>query len=83
VWQQAWRRSWQREMHGIMVASSTSRQVASPRRGQAQDHDSKVCYGTCTNHGHLARKPSELLLGAIFCEEFFSVTLVCQVWYFS
>jgi hypothetical protein len=28
------------------------------------------------------RKPSELLLGAIFCEEFFSETLVCHVWYF-
>jgi hypothetical protein len=45
--------------------------------------DSKVCYGTCPNHGQLGTKPSEVLLGVIFCEDFFSETLVCQVWYFS
>jgi hypothetical protein len=31
----------------------------------------------------MGRKPSEPLLGVIFCEEFFSETLVCHVWYFS
>jgi hypothetical protein len=33
--------------------------------------NSKVCCETCTNHGQKGRKPSELLLGAIFCGEFF------------
>jgi hypothetical protein len=28
------------------------------------------CYGTCTNQGHLARKPREVLLGSNFFEEF-------------
>jgi hypothetical protein len=28
---------------------------------QKWDHGSIVCYGTCTNHGHLARSPRELL----------------------
>jgi hypothetical protein len=50
---------------------------------QKWDQDSKDCYGTCTNHGQLGRKPSEVLFGGIFCEEFFSETLVCHVWYFS
>jgi hypothetical protein len=40
---------------------------------------SKVFYETCTNHDHLGRKPSELVLGAIFCEEFLSEPLVCHV----
>jgi hypothetical protein len=31
----------------------------------------------------LGRKPSEFLLGGIFCEEFICETLVCHVWYFS
>jgi hypothetical protein len=31
---------------------------------------SKVCNGTWTNHGQFGRKPSEVPLGAIFCEEF-------------
>jgi hypothetical protein len=35
------------------------------------------------NHGHMGRKPGELLLGGIFCEEFFYETLVCLVLYFS
>jgi hypothetical protein len=31
----------------------------------------------------LGRKPSEVLLGGIFCKEFFHEMLVCHVWYFS
>jgi hypothetical protein len=45
--------------------------------------DSKVCYRTCTNLAQLGRKPSEVLLAGIFCEEFFYEILVCHVWYFS
>jgi hypothetical protein len=28
------------------------------------DHGSIVCYGTCTNHGHLARSSRELMPGS-------------------
>jgi hypothetical protein len=49
---------------------------------QKWDQDSKVCYGTWTNLAQLGRKPSGVLLGAIFCEEFFYETLECHVWYF-
>jgi hypothetical protein len=28
-------------------------------------------------------KQSEVLLGGIFCEDFFYETLICHVWYFS
>jgi hypothetical protein len=35
---------------------------------------------TIVNRG---RKPSEVLLDAIFCEEFFYEILVWHVWYFS
>jgi hypothetical protein len=28
------------------------------------DHGSIICYGTCTNHAHLATSPRELLLGS-------------------
>jgi hypothetical protein len=28
------------------------------------DHGSIVCYGTCTNHAHLATSPRELLPGS-------------------
>jgi hypothetical protein len=48
---------------------------------QKWGQDSKVCYITCTNQAQLGRKPSEVLLGGIFCEEFFYNTLVCHVWY--
>jgi hypothetical protein len=44
---------------------------------------SNFCYKTCTNQAQLGRKPSEVLLGGIFCEEFFYETLVLHVWYFS
>jgi hypothetical protein len=50
---------------------------------QKWGQDSKVCYITCTNQAQLVRKPSEILLGDIFCEEFFYNTLVYHVWYFS
>jgi hypothetical protein len=43
---------------------------------------SKVCYRACTNQAQLGRKPSEVLLGAIFSEEFFSEMLICHVLYF-
>jgi hypothetical protein len=46
---------------------------------QKWDQDSKVFYETCKNHGQLGKKPSELLLGAIFCEEFFSEILLYNV----
>jgi hypothetical protein len=49
---------------------------------QKWDQDSKVCYGTCTNLAQLGRKPSGVLLGAIFCEEFFYEIFECYVWYF-
>jgi hypothetical protein len=50
---------------------------------QKWDQDSKVCYRSCTNLSQLGRKPSEVLLGGIFCEEFFYEILVCHLWYFS
>jgi hypothetical protein len=31
---------------------------------QKWDHGSIVCYGTCTNHAHLARSPRKLLPGS-------------------
>jgi hypothetical protein len=50
---------------------------------QKWGQDSEVRYRTCTNQAQLARIPSEVLLGGIFCEVFFYETLVCHVWYFS
>jgi hypothetical protein len=50
---------------------------------QKWGQDSKVYYRTYTNLAQLGRKPSEVLLGGIFCEEFYYETLVCHVWYFS
>jgi hypothetical protein len=49
---------------------------------QKWGQDSNFCYRTCTNQAQLGRKPSEVLLGGIFCEEFFYETLVLHVWYF-
>jgi hypothetical protein len=43
----------------------------------------KFFYETCTNHGHLARKPRELLLSRTFCKDFSYESLACHVWYFS
>jgi hypothetical protein len=45
--------------------------------------NSKNFFKTCTNHGPLGRKPGEVLLGAIFCKDFFYEILICYVWYFS
>jgi hypothetical protein len=60
------------------VVGNRKMHIAAKNGGQ----DSKVCYRTCTNLAQVGRKPSEILLGGMFCEEFFYETLVCHVWYF-
>jgi hypothetical protein len=52
----------------------------SPKR----DHDSIVCYGTCTNHGHLAKKTKITPAWKhLFVKESTYEPLACHVWYFS
>jgi hypothetical protein len=51
---------------------------------QKWDHGSIVCWGTCTNHGHLARKTKKTPAWKhLFVKEFTCEPLACHVWYFS
>jgi hypothetical protein len=49
-----------------------------------RDHDSIVCCGTCTNHGHLAKKNKRTPAWKhLFVKEFTCEPLACHVWCFS